>query len=217
MGRDAACALGVRVARRRLPVVDDRRANLTYPARGIGNLWGPRPEHADETALGALFGRSRAEILLALTVPRSTSELSVLLGQSPASVSQHLTVLRRSAMATSWRAGEEAAAVGPDAGDYVEAANADPTAAARADARSGADAGFTSQVGEAGDAAGTRPISNHRAQHHLGELNAVGAGDTLGRRPNGLGSAKAGSSPFAVSGHCRRGGRGCRRLGQLKG
>jgi DNA-binding transcriptional ArsR family regulator len=35
----------------------------------------------------------------------STTELSLKLGQSPSSVSQHLSVLRRSGLVTSWRSG----------------------------------------------------------------------------------------------------------------
>jgi len=81
-------------------------ARLTYPARGVGNLWGvPEPHPPDEDALGALLGRSQAVILTSLAVPHSTTELAVNLGQSPASVSQHLSVLRRCGLVTSWRSG----------------------------------------------------------------------------------------------------------------
>jgi DNA-binding transcriptional ArsR family regulator len=79
---------------------------LTYPARGVGNLWGRHGEEvAGENALGALLGRSRAEIVVALALPHSTTELSLALGQSPSSVSQHLSVLRRCGLVRSWRSG----------------------------------------------------------------------------------------------------------------
>jgi len=83
-----------------------RPSSLTYPARGIGNLWGGHGRGAaDEEPLSALLGRSRAEILSALELPSCTTELAARLSQSPSAVSQHLSVLRRSGLVTSWRAG----------------------------------------------------------------------------------------------------------------
>jgi DNA-binding transcriptional ArsR family regulator len=79
---------------------------LTYAARGVGRLWDSSElDDSDEDALGALLGRSRAAILTALGTAHSTTELSVLLGQSKPAVSQHLAVLRRSGLVTSWRSG----------------------------------------------------------------------------------------------------------------
>lgn len=79
---------------------------LIYPARGVGNVWQtPPPVATDDDALGALLGRSRAAILVALALPHSTTELAVKLGQSPPSVSQHLSVLRHSGLVVSWRSG----------------------------------------------------------------------------------------------------------------
>jgi hypothetical protein len=49
---------------------------LTYPARGVGNLWGrEEPDLADSDPLPALLGRSRAEILTALHLPCCTTDL----------------------------------------------------------------------------------------------------------------------------------------------
>ncbi len=80
--------------------------SLTYPARGVGRLWvSATPEAPGQDALGALIGRSRAAILAALQLPTSTTELAMSLGQSGPSVSQHLSVLRRSGLVTSWRSG----------------------------------------------------------------------------------------------------------------
>jgi len=79
---------------------------LTYAARGVGKLWGSSERATtDEEALGALLGRSRAAILTCLALPHSTTELALKLGQRPPSVSQHLSVLRRSGLVTSWRSG----------------------------------------------------------------------------------------------------------------
>ncbi len=83
-----------------------RPPSLTYPARGVGNLWSrPQPELAGTDPLSALLGRSRAEILAALDQPSCTTELAARLSQSPSAVSQHLSVLRRNGLVRSWRAG----------------------------------------------------------------------------------------------------------------
>jgi DNA-binding transcriptional ArsR family regulator len=80
--------------------------SLTYGARGIGTLWADRPTGPDhEDALGELLGWSRAEILVGLHVPRSTTDLARELGLTPATVSSHLSILRRSGLVTSWRSG----------------------------------------------------------------------------------------------------------------
>jgi DNA-binding transcriptional ArsR family regulator len=80
--------------------------SLTYAARGVGTLWGgAAPRRDEDDALAALLGRSRAAILLSLALPQSTTELAVELGQSAPAVSQHLSVLRRSGLVTSWRSG----------------------------------------------------------------------------------------------------------------
>jgi DNA-binding transcriptional ArsR family regulator len=77
---------------------------LIYPARGVGALWdrdpAPAPEH-----LAALIGERRAEILLALGSPRSTTELAALLGMSAGGVSQHLGVLRSAGLVNAHRTG----------------------------------------------------------------------------------------------------------------
>lgn len=82
---------------------------LTYPARGVGRLWEGvqddlrEPGARDE--LAHLLGRTRAAVLTALGSPRSTTHLARELGQSPATVSQHLAVLRDCGMVRSWRSG----------------------------------------------------------------------------------------------------------------
>jgi DNA-binding transcriptional ArsR family regulator len=82
----------------------DERPDITYGCRGVGTIWNCA-EVTPEDRLGALLGRTRAAILVALGQPRCTSELAVELGQSAPAVSSHLTVLRRAGMVTSWRSG----------------------------------------------------------------------------------------------------------------
>ncbi|MGN6794796.1 MAG: DUF5937 family protein [Streptosporangiaceae bacterium] len=83
-----------------------RPPSLTYPARGVGNLWGRQePDLADADPLPALLGKSRAEILTALHLPCCTTDLAAKLSQSPSAVSQHLSVLRRNGLVRSWRVG----------------------------------------------------------------------------------------------------------------
>jgi DNA-binding transcriptional ArsR family regulator len=65
---------------------------VIYPARGVGLLWSPeRPAPPD--ALAKLIGGLRAEVLMELDCPRSTTELAGALGITTGGVSQHLGVL----------------------------------------------------------------------------------------------------------------------------
>ncbi|GAB4064170.1 DUF5937 family protein [Angustibacter speluncae] len=78
---------------------------LTYPARHLDALWehlDPQPSRHD---VSPLLGRTRAGLLVALAVPMSTTHLAAELGQSPATVSGHLAVLRDCGMVRSWRSG----------------------------------------------------------------------------------------------------------------
>ena len=70
---------------------------LIYPSRGLALLWEPGAS-AGPQALAALLGRTRADLLAALSAPRSTTELARSLGLSPGGVSQHLAVLRRTGL-----------------------------------------------------------------------------------------------------------------------
>jgi DNA-binding transcriptional ArsR family regulator len=79
---------------------------LTYAARGVGKVWEGLP--ASETAdndLGALLGRNRADILGRLAIPMTTTQLARELGQSPGTVNQHLSILKRNGLLESWRSG----------------------------------------------------------------------------------------------------------------
>lgn len=81
---------------------------LIYGARGVGKTWEGlnRPVARDDTHhLATLIGRTRAAILLRLDVPMTTSQLAAELGQSNATVSEHLTCLRSAGLLVSRRNG----------------------------------------------------------------------------------------------------------------
>ncbi|MGV8873381.1 MAG: ArsR/SmtB family transcription factor [Rhodococcus sp. (in: high G+C Gram-positive bacteria)] len=78
---------------------------LSYPARGTGTLFeGYAPSHSSR-ALAALVGGVKADLLLALTEPASTSELAQRFAVTPSAVSQHLRVLRDNGLIESSRHG----------------------------------------------------------------------------------------------------------------
>lgn len=79
--------------------------DMVYAARGVGRVWETDNSPDAGDALGALLGRTRAIILARLEVPLSTTQLSRQLGQSPPTISEHLSVLRRNGLLTSWRSG----------------------------------------------------------------------------------------------------------------
>ncbi|GII35182.1 ArsR/SmtB family transcription factor [Planotetraspora phitsanulokensis] len=79
---------------------------LSYPARGVGNLWSAGAP-CTPNALSALIGRSRARVLVALEDPVSTTALARRLDLTPGAVSQHLTVLSDGGLVTRRRLGRE--------------------------------------------------------------------------------------------------------------
>jgi DNA-binding transcriptional ArsR family regulator len=77
---------------------------VTYPTRGVAELWEEPPaEHTDP--LIALVGRTRATLLATLGLPRTTTQLAGQLGLSPPAVSQHLKVLKDTALVSARRRG----------------------------------------------------------------------------------------------------------------
>ena len=79
-------------------------AEADLQPRGVGQVWDssarrPVPPIAD------LLGRSRATLLEKLDLPLSTTQVARDLGLSAASVSEHLSVLRRSGLVTARRSG----------------------------------------------------------------------------------------------------------------
>ncbi|MET9886190.1 DUF5937 family protein [Streptomyces sp. NPDC006430] len=77
---------------------------LSYPARGVGSLWQPRPT-TGTAAVTAVLGRSRTLLLTELESPASTTELARRTGLSASGVSQYLTALRDAGLVTAHRAG----------------------------------------------------------------------------------------------------------------
>ncbi|RVX39271.1 helix-turn-helix protein [Nonomuraea polychroma] len=79
---------------------------LVYPVHGVGTLWQQGPPPAPG-ALAALIGRSRAQILLALAEPSTTSALAARMSLTPGAVSQHLGVLSGGGLAVGMRVGKQ--------------------------------------------------------------------------------------------------------------
>jgi hypothetical protein len=100
-----------------LLVTDPRwQPTLVYPARGVGTLWeADRPPVPD--ALGALLGKVRAAVLMALDHPRSTTDLARSLGVSAGGVSQHLGILRAAGLVHGHRVGRVVLYLRSPAGD----------------------------------------------------------------------------------------------------
>jgi len=90
---------------------------LCYPPRGVGTLWAAATKPAP--ALTALLGATRAGVLRALGVPRSTGEVAVLLRITAPTASHHLSVLRAAGLATSRRQGRHTTYVRTVLGDHL--------------------------------------------------------------------------------------------------
>ena len=70
----------------------------------MAELWqDTQAEQADP--LAALVGRTRATLLATLALPRTTTQLAAQLGLSPAAVSEHLKILKDTALVIAQRRG----------------------------------------------------------------------------------------------------------------
>ena len=83
--------------------IREREPVISYAARGAGRVW--EDEQQSDLGLVELLGRSRAEILRRLDVPRSTTGLARDLELSPSTVSWHLSVMSTSGLLASRREG----------------------------------------------------------------------------------------------------------------
>jgi DNA-binding transcriptional ArsR family regulator len=83
--------------------IDPWRPTLTYPARGVLQLWGS--VEPPDRALQGLLGKQRANVLAAVQVPRTTLEVSIRLRITPSAVSLHLTRLFDSGVVSRTRTG----------------------------------------------------------------------------------------------------------------
>ena len=79
---------------------------LIYSPRGVGQVW-DGSARSSAPSLADLLGRSRAALLARLDLPLSTTQVARDLGLSAASVSEHLSVLRRSRLVSSRRSGRQ--------------------------------------------------------------------------------------------------------------
>jgi DNA-binding transcriptional ArsR family regulator len=82
------------------------RTTVRYPVRGAGMLWDAVPT-ATPNAIGRLLGERRAQLLLLLRTPHTTSELAHRLHVTPSAISQHLTALRDAGLVSSERLGRQ--------------------------------------------------------------------------------------------------------------
>lgn len=101
-------------------VTPSENPQLAYPARGIATLWenaAPAP-----AALAAVIGRSRAQLLVELAAPLSTTDLARRTGMSAGGVSQHLSALRAAGLITAHRAGHAVLNMRTPAADTLLAA-----------------------------------------------------------------------------------------------
>ncbi|MFB7828029.1 DUF5937 family protein [Streptomyces hydrogenans] len=78
---------------------------LVYPARGIADLLGPVAPAPGGEALSRLLGPRRADVLRALDVPATTTQLVAQLGLGLGTVGSHLAVLRDAGLVTRTRTG----------------------------------------------------------------------------------------------------------------
>ncbi|QKV81143.1 winged helix-turn-helix transcriptional regulator [Amycolatopsis sp. Hca4] len=77
---------------------------LVYPMLGTAQLWEPATR---SPAVGRLLGTGRASVLAETVVPSTTGSVAHRVGLAPATVSEHLTVLRQAGLVTTARRGRE--------------------------------------------------------------------------------------------------------------
>jgi DNA-binding transcriptional ArsR family regulator len=80
--------------------------SIGYDPRGLGTVWDNNgTSRGDGDPLSALIGHARTAILRNAELPRTTTDLARELSLSGATVSVHLSILKRCGMVTSWRSG----------------------------------------------------------------------------------------------------------------
>ena len=79
---------------------------ITYSPRGLGAIWHNTTSTPAGDPVGALMGRGRTAILRSTGLPKTTTDLARELHLSAATISVHLTTLKRCGMLTSWRSGQ---------------------------------------------------------------------------------------------------------------
>jgi DNA-binding transcriptional ArsR family regulator len=82
------------------------RTTVRYPVRGAGVLWDPVPS-ATPNAVARLLGQRRAQLLVLLRTPHTTTELARRLHVTPSAISQHLAALRGAGLISSEQLGRQ--------------------------------------------------------------------------------------------------------------
>jgi DNA-binding transcriptional ArsR family regulator len=85
-------------------VADHGITKISYGCRGAALLWEQEPTTRPDS-LSALLGRTRALILESTGIPATTSSLSAQLSLTPATISEHLSVLTAAGLLSSRRQG----------------------------------------------------------------------------------------------------------------
>jgi DNA-binding transcriptional ArsR family regulator len=80
------------------------RPMLTYPARGIAELW-DQEQYLASRGLVSLFGKTRMRVMLQLRSPQTTLGTARVLGLTTATVSEHITKLQRAGILERTRLG----------------------------------------------------------------------------------------------------------------
>jgi len=93
--------------------------------RGVAAFW--EPPDAAGSGLARLVGASRAQLLLALDEPASTTQLARSLGRSVGGVGDHLAVLRDSGLVARARSGQAVLYRRTPVGDALVGAAGAPT------------------------------------------------------------------------------------------
>ena len=92
---------------------------IMYSARGSAALWEPEP--TTPPALARLLGTTRAELLLRLDTPASTTQLCLVTGHTIGAVGDHLRILREAGLVTRTRSGRSVVYRRTPVGDAVSA------------------------------------------------------------------------------------------------
>lgn len=80
--------------------------SIAYSPRGLGAIWHTSTGTAGRDPVSALMGKGRTAILRSTGLPKTTTDLARELHLSGATISVHLTTLKRCGMVTSWRSGQ---------------------------------------------------------------------------------------------------------------
>jgi DNA-binding transcriptional ArsR family regulator len=79
---------------------------IAYSPRGLGAIWHNGTITAGGDPVSAVMGKGRTAILRSTGQPKTTTDLARELHLSGATISVHLTALKRCGMVTSWRSGQ---------------------------------------------------------------------------------------------------------------